>query len=229
MKCTLSETKLSCDRLLLVKCLAVIFLSQFICFFVCFSSSAFSSGNMETNSSHQEDITLPSIMFNQVLTTIRGSVTNGTESTGWSLGHTTTLDDVTTHNTSIPPFFSQTTLQDHQINWSFVVIYCAVILVILAGNGLVVTAFFRFSFLQTVTNMFVVGVAITDALMACVGILRILTLIDPRLLSGYVPCMIRMGSGVINGVLSALMLTCKWANPRMKRVISPVAPFTNMV
>ena len=95
------------------------------------------------------------------------------------------------------------------VPWGWVALYAITMLIIIAGNGLVIIAVFRYQFLQTLTNTFVVGVAAIDLSSSSTGWMKIADLIWPNSMAGYGPCLIRLTLGSISGVGSASLLLCK--------------------
>ena len=98
----------------------------------------------------------------------------------------------------------------HVILWGWVVSYALFTLIMMGGNGLVIFAVFRYQFLQTITNVFVVGVAAADVTFGITGMMKIVDLVSPHLLAGYGSCLLRLSMGIINGVMTGTMLLCKY-------------------
>ena len=102
----------------------------------------------------------------------------------------------TTNGTDIPP---ATTFR------SRVVIYLIISFVIIFGNAIVITAVLRYRFLQTPTNLFVVGVSSVDLTNGIFGALvAIQTILPGRI--GQFSCLGRIGCGCVNLVSTAMML-----------------------
>ena len=108
------------------------------------------------------------------------------------------------------------------VPWGWVALYAIATLIIIAGNGLVIVAVFRYQFLQTLTNTFVVGVAAIDLSMSNTGFMKIVDLIWPNSMAGYGPCLIRLIVGSIGGVGSATLLLCKFMMTSSNGNIFPV-------
>ena len=104
---------------------------------------------------------------------------------------------------------SDTAIEAYVVPWGWVALYAITTLIVILGNGLVIVAVFRYQFLQTLTNTFVVGVAAIDLSSSSTGWMKIADLIWPNSMAGYGPCLIRQTVGSINGVGSASLLLCK--------------------
>ena len=102
-----------------------------------------------------------------------------------------------------------TTNPIHVVPWGMVILYALFTLAIMAGNGLVIVGVYRLQFLQTLTNVFIVGVAATDLTFSIMGLMKIVELVAPNLLAGYGACLFRQTLVITNGVMTATMLLCK--------------------
>ena len=94
--------------------------------------------------------------------------------------------------------------------------YVLVALVIMTGNSLVIIAVLRFRFLQTITNMFVVGVACLDFSIGPISILVLVQSVLNEALGDKVPCLARIGIGTMNGLASAFMLLGRYTQGHLK-------------
>ena len=97
----------------------------------------------------------------------------------------------------------------NSVPWGQVVGYIVLALVILLGNAMVVVAVAKFRHLQTIPNMFVVGVAAMDMVFSLSAVGKAVALIVPNLMAGVMPCLFRAAVGTINGTVNGLMLTGK--------------------
>ena len=91
------------------------------------------------------------------------------------------------------------------VPWGQVVGCCMLSLVTLLGNAMVVAAVVKLRHLQTVPNMFVVGVAQMDMMVSLSGFGKAVTLIVPNLMAGIIPCLFRVAAGTINITVNGLM------------------------
>ena len=88
--------------------------------------------------------------------------------------------------------------------WVQIVLQLIVSIVILIGNGLVIAAVLRYEFLQTPTNVFVVGIAGLDLIMGLIWMFKIGQLV--YVYEGYYTCMVRLGIGVLQAVVTGNFL-----------------------
>ena len=94
----------------------------------------------------------------------------------------------------------------YDIPWVLIALYAIISLFIMSGNSLVIVAVARFQFLQTPTNLFVVGLACFDFALGFYGSIVAVHLIRPTLLHGYYACVVTTVFGVVNGLSSSMML-----------------------
>ena len=85
-----------------------------------------------------------------------------------------------------------------------IVIYLLVIIVIVLGNSVVITAVQRYTFLQTPTNVFVVGTAGLDLTMGVLGMFKLGQLV--YVYEGYYTCITRLGIAVLQVVATGNVL-----------------------
>ena len=84
------------------------------------------------------------------------------------------------------------------------VFYVVIASLIILGNLLVIAAVLRYRFLQTPTNLFVVGVAGVDSAVGISSVLVAIQLLLPGSL-GQSACLVRVGFSCINLVSSAML------------------------
>ena len=118
-------------------------------------------------------------------------------------GYVLNTDDFTTESET------QMLQATYSVPWGQIVGYLALSLVILLGNAMVVVAVAKFHHLQTVPNMFVVGVAAMDMVFSISAFARAVDLIVPNLMIGLIPCLFRAALGTINATVNGIMLTGK--------------------
>ena len=90
------------------------------------------------------------------------------------------------------------------IPWGQIALFLVVSIIILIGNSLVITTVLRYEFLQTPTNVFVVGTACLDLIMGLNGMFKVGQLV--YVYEGYYTCMARLGIGALQGVLTGNLL-----------------------
>jgi somatostatin receptor 2 len=104
------------------------------------------------------------------------------------------------------------------------VLYAIVCMVGLVGNSLVIYVVLRFSKMQTVTNMYILNLALADE-MFLIGLpFLIVTLIFKQWIFGNLMCKIYMTTTSINQFTSSLLLTVMSAD-RFVAVVHPVCQF----
>lgn len=104
------------------------------------------------------------------------------------------------------------------------VLYAIVCMVGLVGNSLVIYVVLRFSKMQTVTNMYILNLALADE-MFLIGLpFLIVTLMFKQWVFGGLMCKVYMTTTSINQFTSSLLLTVMSAD-RFVAVVHPVCQF----
>ena len=80
----------------------------------------------------------------------------------------------------------------------------------LSGNGLVLFVIGRYRFLQTTNNMFVAVLAAVDSAMTITVILHTISIIQPNVFTGVVPCLLKLIIAISNCISSSLALLGKY-------------------
>ena len=117
---------------------------------------------------------------------------------------TSTAFEVVTSPTSLG--FSDIGLNTEVVGipWGQIAIYLLASIIISFGNSLVIAAVLRYEFLQTPTNVFVVGIASLDLTMGLLSMFKIGQLV--YVYEGYYTCMIRIGIAVLQTVATGYVL-----------------------
>ena len=97
----------------------------------------------------------------------------------------------------------------YSVPWGQVVGYLVLSLVIVVGNAMVVVAVAKFRHLQTIPNMFVVGVAAMDMVISVSAFAKAVALMVPNVMTGVIPCLFRAAVGTINVTVNGLLLAGK--------------------
>ena len=117
---------------------------------------------------------------------------------------TSTVTMTVTSITTLGASDSSTNEEMAAVPWGQIALYLIVSIIILFGNRLVIAAVLRYEFLQTPTNVFVVGIAGLDLIMGLTGMFKIGQLV--YVYDGYYTCMTRLGIGVIQAVATGNLL-----------------------
>ena len=100
------------------------------------------------------------------------------------------------------------------VPWGQIAIYLLIIIIIVLGNSLVIAAVLRYGFLQTPTNVFVMGTAAMDLMMGVLGMFKVGQLV--YIYEGYYTCMARLGIGILQAVATGNLLAGTVMKPRIK-------------